>query len=85
MDPELINEIRLLRTKIEKMEEQIEKNNSVTTDLNNNLTNHINFVIKIFEFVKKPLIFVTNKVNFLLSSDTDNEYRPLADEDLFVG
>ncbi len=59
---ELLNEIKKLQAQILNLEQKVDGANSV-------LNNHIEFIDGVFDYIKKPLFFLMNKVNNLLLLD----------------
>ena len=57
---ELFNEIKKLQAQISDMRYGVDNTNSI-------LINHIGFINKVFDTIKKPLFFIMNKVNSLLT------------------
>jgi UDP-glucose 4-epimerase len=63
---EVLKEMKLLREKINTLEQEV-KNTNLT------LINHINFISSVYEGIKRPLTYIMNKVNnVLLINDRDD-------------
>ena len=56
---DLLNEIKKLQAQITNMEQRIDNANNI-------LINHIGFIDRVFDTIKRPLFYLMNKVNQLL-------------------
>lgn len=98
----LIEEIRNLQKINKELEFKIDSLTFTTKTLENNvnitnneLISHIGFINKVFDIIKGPLFFVSNKVSNLMITDNNNNnkdnidekyYKCIEDEDeMFVG
>lgn len=56
---EMIEEIKKLQMQIVNLEKRVDSTNNI-------LINHIGFINNVFNTIKRPLLFIMNKVNVLL-------------------
>ena len=74
------NEITVLKNKIERMEEKLDAilqkmDNHIIKNCNK-MGDHIDFVNNVYDTVKVPLYYISNKVQKMIGVTSDNHHHP---------
>lgn len=69
MNEEVVKHLEILQLKIEMLELIINETNTKVNETNYVLINHINFINSVYSHIKRPFLFIMNKIGttFMIS------------------